>query len=150
MTTDEIKAAIAAGKTVYWGNPAYEVIQENSGKLCVYCALTNYTAPFEGRDAAEFYVGTEADIHAAKQALEADARRKFVATLRAGQTYELAPHADLWMRGAKSARIKRVYRGEGQNIVSASVAPIINGQEVRGTFRISVDHFATPTRKVQS
>lgn len=62
--------------------------------------------------------------------------------LETGKTYALAPHADLWMRGAKHARIKRFLRNGHGDLDMASIAPIVNGTEIRGTFRVPLHHFA--------
>lgn len=60
-----------------------------------------------------------------------------------GNTYQLAPHADLWMRGAKSVRVKYIQaERESRDWTLVGVAPIVNGREVRGKFLIPVDHFA--------
>lgn len=62
--------------------------------------------------------------------------------LRVGGTYELAPHCDLWMRGAKTARVKRFYLNEHGEPISASVVPVRNGYDVTGTHYVVIDHFA--------
>lgn len=59
-----------------------------------------------------------------------------------GNTYELHPACDLWMRGAKSARVKAIYADAIGRIVLVSVAPIVMGTEQRGTHRIGIDRFA--------
>jgi hypothetical protein len=60
-----------------------------------------------------------------------------------GNTYALAPHADLWMRGAKTVRVKYIeFDKQSQDWTVVGVAPVINGQEIRGKFLIPVDHFA--------
>jgi hypothetical protein len=60
-----------------------------------------------------------------------------------GQTYELAPHADLWMRGAKYVRVKYIQaERESGDWTVVGVAPIVGGRELRGKFLIPVDHFA--------
>ena len=40
MNLDEIKAALAAGKRVFWGNPAYEVVRDSTGDYRIACSLT--------------------------------------------------------------------------------------------------------------
>jgi hypothetical protein len=63
--------------------------------------------------------------------------------IEAGNTYDLAPHADLWMRGARTVRVKYIQaERESRDWTIVGVAPIINGREVRGKFLIPVDHFA--------
>jgi hypothetical protein len=62
--------------------------------------------------------------------------------LRVGGTYDLAPHCDLWMRGAKTARVKRFYLNADGTPISASVVPIRNGYDVTGTHYVVIDHFA--------
>lgn len=59
-----------------------------------------------------------------------------------GKTYELHPACDLWMGGAKSARVKAIYADAIGRIVLVSVAPIVMDTEQRGTHRIAIDHFA--------
>lgn len=61
--------------------------------------------------------------------------------LVAGNTYELAPHCSLWARGAKHARIKRIYCDDQGTPTRASVAPIIAGSEVKGTYYVLLTHF---------
>lgn len=41
MTLDDIKQAIADGKTVHWGNPAYRVIRDKIGQYLVRCTLND-------------------------------------------------------------------------------------------------------------
>lgn len=41
MTLTEIKAAIEAGKRVYWKNPAYQVIKDRIGQHLVHCTLND-------------------------------------------------------------------------------------------------------------
>jgi hypothetical protein len=61
--------------------------------------------------------------------------------IRVGSTYTLAPHCDLWMRGAKTARVKRIYCNEAGEPTHVSVAPIVNFIEQRGTHHIPLTHF---------
>lgn len=62
--------------------------------------------------------------------------------LRVGGTYELSPACDLWMRGAKKARIKRIYLNADGEPISASVVPVCNGYDVSGTHYVAISHFA--------
>ena len=59
-----------------------------------------------------------------------------------GKIYTLAPFSDLWMRGAKTARVKYIECDRAsQDWTLISVAPIVNGREVKGKFLITVDQF---------
>lgn len=64
--------------------------------------------------------------------------------IAAGKIYDLAPHAELWMRGAKTVRVKYISTDPGsvRDWTMVGVAPIVNGQELRGKFLIPIDHFA--------
>lgn len=42
MTLQEIKQAIAEGKTVCWASPAYRVIRDTIGQYLIICLLTEY------------------------------------------------------------------------------------------------------------
>jgi hypothetical protein len=59
-----------------------------------------------------------------------------------GNTYALAPHADLWMRGAKTARVKYVVLDRAGNPTGVGVAPIVGVTEIKGSYVIPVEHFA--------
>lgn len=62
--------------------------------------------------------------------------------IHVGGVYELSPACDLWMRGAKTARVKVIYEDSTGRVDILSVAPIVNGTEIRGTHRIAVSHIA--------
>ena len=59
-----------------------------------------------------------------------------------GDTVSLHPGADLWMRGAKSARVVGI-DGTPHGFV-LRVRPIVGGVELRRTHRISTDALAFP------
>lgn len=42
MTLEQIKAAVAAGKIVYWCNPNYQVIEDASGQYIIKCINKGY------------------------------------------------------------------------------------------------------------
>jgi len=43
MTLDEIKAAVEAGKVVYWASRAYRVVKDRLGQWLIVCTLNDYT-----------------------------------------------------------------------------------------------------------
>ena len=64
MTLQEIKAAVLAGKKVYWSNAAYEVVHDNKDQWLIVCSLNGYTIGLTWRDGVtmngeeiEFYIG---------------------------------------------------------------------------------------------
>ena len=50
MNLQEIKQAIAEGKTVYCGNSAYKVIKDKIGQYLIVCSLNQYTIGLTWRD----------------------------------------------------------------------------------------------------
>jgi hypothetical protein len=50
MTLDEIKAAVAAGKTVHWGNESYRVMVDNLGQWLIHRAANDWTVGLTHRD----------------------------------------------------------------------------------------------------
>ena len=42
MTLPQIKAAIAAGKRVYWSNTGYEVIKDRIGQYLIHCTMNHH------------------------------------------------------------------------------------------------------------
>jgi hypothetical protein len=56
QTLDAVKAAVAAGATVYWGNPAYVVKLSKSGDYNIICSWNGHVA-YMGNDytAKDFY-----------------------------------------------------------------------------------------------
>lgn len=42
MNAQEIKAAIASGKTVCWSNPGYKVVGKDLNNLIIFCASTKH------------------------------------------------------------------------------------------------------------
>jgi len=58
--------------------------------------------------------------------------------VEAGSVVELQPAADLWMRGARTGRVLRVVDG------FVHVRPIVEGREIRKTFRVPLEHIQFP------
>ena len=50
MTAAEIKAAVDAGRAVYWENPGYRVIKDNIGQYLIVCTANKYTIGLTWRD----------------------------------------------------------------------------------------------------
>ena len=50
MTLDQIKAAVEAGKTVYVGTTAYEVIKDKIGQWLIVCTFSDYCIGLTWRD----------------------------------------------------------------------------------------------------
>lgn len=50
MELDEIKAAVAAGKTVHWKNTLYRVIQDGIGQWLIVCDANNHAIGLTWRD----------------------------------------------------------------------------------------------------
>lgn len=50
MTLPEIKAAVLAGKRVYWVNPYYQVIHDKLGQWFIWCVLTDHYIGLTWRD----------------------------------------------------------------------------------------------------
>lgn len=64
MTLIEIKAAIAAGKTVHWQNELYTVIKDNLGQYLIECkgnywGLTWQDGKTLNGNPSEFYIAGE-------------------------------------------------------------------------------------------
>ncbi len=64
MTLEEIKAAVDAGKTVYSGNPGYQVKKDKFGRYNIVCSFNGYTVGLAGKrglngKAEDFYVAGE-------------------------------------------------------------------------------------------
>lgn len=56
-----------------------------------------------------------------------------------GDYVNLAPHCDLWMRGAKTAFVVRITNGG-----LLRVKPIVDGERLRRTFTIQQHHVLAP------
>lgn len=50
MTLQEIKDAIAAGKTVHWSNDIYKVICDRNGEYLIKCIVNNNCIGLTWRD----------------------------------------------------------------------------------------------------
>lgn len=42
MTAQQIKQAVDKGSTVYWSNPAYQVIKDRNNEYLIKCTLNNH------------------------------------------------------------------------------------------------------------
>jgi len=50
MNLEEIKQAIADGKTVHWASHAYEVIKDSIGQYLIHCTLNDSYIGLTWRD----------------------------------------------------------------------------------------------------
>lgn len=50
MTLDEIKAAVAAGKTVHWKSSSYTVELDTAGQWLIHCAFNGHCVGLTWRD----------------------------------------------------------------------------------------------------
>lgn len=62
-TPDEIRAAVDAGKTVYWGSDIYVVIKDDIPQYLIQCTVNNYCVGLTWRDGrtlngTDFYIYT--------------------------------------------------------------------------------------------
>lgn len=64
MTLEEIKAAVDAGKKVYWSSPAYKVVKDSKGQYLIACEANHSYIGLTWRDGvtlngkpSEFFIG---------------------------------------------------------------------------------------------